>query len=69
MQRHRVVSTTVASVGYDDRTAVLQIEFVQGQVYEYFMVPASVFHGLMKAASPGRFFGEFIRDKFRFRAL
>ena len=69
MQRHRVTSTTVLSVGYDDRTAVLEIEFAEGQVYEYYMVPPSVFHGLMKAESPGRFFGEFIRDKFQFRTV
>ena len=69
MQRHRVTSTTILSVGYNDRTAVLEVEFVEGQAYEYFMVPPSVFHGLMKAESPGRFFGEFIRDKFQFRSL
>jgi hypothetical protein len=64
-----VSSTTISSVGYDDQTAVLQIEFVEGNSYEYFMVPPSIFRGLMKAQSPGRFFSEFIRDKFRFRAL
>ena len=69
MQRHILTSSTMSSAGYDDKTAVLEIEFAEGHVYEYFMVPPSVFHGLMKAKSPGRFFGEFVRDRFQFRAL
>ena len=76
MHRHPVTSTTVESVGYDEKTAVLEIEFVagaaghsDGTVYDYYMVPPSVFHGLMKAESPGRFFGEFVRDKFSFRQV
>lgn len=67
MHRHAITSSTVESVGYDEKTAVLQIEFVGGAVYDYYLVPPSVFHSLMKAESPGRFFGDFIRDKFQFR--
>ena len=49
-------------MGYDDSTAVLEVEFVSGEVYRYFAVPPSVHRALLAAESAGRFFREHIRD-------
>ena len=35
------------SVGYDEQSQILEIEFTGGEVYRYLDVPASVFHELM----------------------
>jgi hypothetical protein len=67
VNRHPVDSSTIAAVGYDRDTAVLEIEFTSGDVYEYFLVPHSVYDGLLRATSKGRFFGEHLRDRYRFR--
>lgn len=69
MNRHRVDSSTITAVGYDRDTAVLEIEFTSGDVYEYFLVPLSVYQALVSAPSPGRYFGDHLRDKYRFRRL
>ncbi|MET3807502.1 hypothetical protein ABIB25_004528 [Nakamurella sp. UYEF19] len=66
MDRQPVSGSTVASIGYDPSTAVLQLEFVSGDVYSYFLVPASVHRALMGSPSKGRFFGEHIRDRYQF---
>jgi hypothetical protein len=61
VRRRHVDSSAVASVGYDPETAVLEIEFTSGEVYQYFAVPPSLHRELLSAASAGRFFAERIR--------
>lgn len=56
MQRQLVRSSHLASVGYEVSTATLEIEFLDGSIYQYFHVPATVHRGLMSADSHGTFF-------------
>ncbi len=69
MKRRPVDSSIITSVGYDRATAVLEIEFSSGDVYEYFLVPHSVYDSLLRADSKGRFFGDHLRTRYRFRKL
>jgi len=64
MRRRAVDSSVIASVGYDDAVALLDVEFVSGEVYRYFAVPRSVHEGLLAAPSKGRFFQQHIRDRY-----
>ncbi|MGH3040518.1 MAG: KTSC domain-containing protein [Gaiellaceae bacterium] len=64
MKRQGVSSRAIRSVGY--RAGTLEIEFVDGDVYRYFVVPPSVFLEFMQAESKGAFFNERIRDRFGF---
>jgi len=56
MNREPVQSSNLASVGYDISTNVLEIEFLNGGVYQYYGVPAQVHEGLMNAGSKGSYF-------------
>lgn len=69
MRRTPVTSSALASVGYEPRTAELEIEFTSGDVYRYFAVPPSVHHDLMAADSHGRFFQGHIRDRYPTRQV
>lgn len=62
MRRQPVESTAIAAAGYDPAIAVLEVEFVSGEVYRYYAVPPSVHRGLLAAESPGRYFRESIRE-------
>jgi hypothetical protein len=62
--RRQVVSRVVRSIGYDEGHAVLEIEFVNGRVYRYHMVPQREWNGLLGAASKGRYLDARIREKF-----
>jgi hypothetical protein len=66
MNRMRLVSSMMASAGYDPANRVLEIEFARGAVYHYFDVPLDVYQSLVDAASQGRFFHTRIRDAFAF---
>lgn len=63
MERTEVKSTTIGSVGYNDRT--LEIQFKNGAIYKYADVPPEVYHGLLQAGSPGKYFYANIKGKYQ----
>lgn len=69
MQRIRVSSSNLASVGYDPSTSTLEIEFNSGGIYQYYNVPANIYQGLMSASSHGQYFHRHIKDVYRFRKI
>jgi KTSC domain len=69
MNRIAVHSRTFASAGYDDPSATMELEFVDGRVYRYFVVPRSVFDALVTADSVGQFFQEHIRDVYPYERI
>jgi hypothetical protein len=66
MQRASVTSSSIRSIGYDPVTAVLEIEFCEGHVYQYINVPHDIHQRLMMARSHGSFFTKAIRPAFRY---
>ena len=56
MERNSVSSSNLASVGYDVSLKILEVEFNNGSIYQYFNVPESVYNGLMNASSHGSYF-------------
>ena len=64
MDRIPVASSSIASIGYDEVSVVLEIEFVHGGVYQYFGVPEHVYQELMGASSMGAYFHNQIRNGF-----
>jgi KTSC domain len=65
MQRTPVYSSNLTSVGYDQISQILEIEFHGGKTYQYLGIPRSVFDGLMGAPSKGRYFAYAIKDEYQ----
>jgi len=61
MNRTSVSSSNIASIGYDANSRVLEIEFLNGSVYQYSSVPESLYNGLMNASSHGSYFDSYIK--------
>lgn len=61
MRRKPLESSSLRSVGYDEATAVLEVEFDGGAVYRYFAVPKKVHDALMAAPSKGAFLNERVK--------
>jgi hypothetical protein len=66
MNRNSVDSSNIASVGYDEDSSTLEIEFHSGGVYQYFDVPNHVYRDLVSAESVGRYFANHIKGHYRF---
>ena len=62
--REPVDSSVIRAMGYDDDHALLEIEFVSGDVYRYHFVPRRVWSELRNAPSKGAYFANAIREKF-----
>ncbi len=58
-------SSAIRWADYDFFSQVLTIQFTGGgSHYSFYRVPAWVFHELIHAASPGRYYHEHIRDRY-----
>ncbi|MEZ4969419.1 MAG: KTSC domain-containing protein [Flavobacteriaceae bacterium] len=66
-ERIPVVSSNIASVGYDAKKKVLEIEFHYGAIYQYFDVPEKVYEDLMGSPSLGAYFMNELKDKFKYQ--
>ena len=64
MDRAPVRSSNIASIGYDEESQVLEIEFHNGGVYQYSGVRKDMFIQLMNASSKGRLFSDQIKDNY-----
>jgi hypothetical protein len=62
--RRTVESSLIRSIGYDLPSSVLEIEFANGHVYEYYDVPLSVYSRLMASDSKGAYFNEHVKDMY-----
>lgn len=64
MQRQPVDSSSIVSVGYDEATHELEIEFQGGRVYRYQSVPAAAYRLLLRAPSIGEYVNQVIKPRF-----
>ena len=64
--RQSAASTNLQSVGYDERTETLEVQFVSGRVYQYYGVSADMHDRLMQAGSKGEFFNAHIKRSYPF---
>jgi hypothetical protein len=64
MERKRLNSSKIRSVGYDPKAQTLEVEFSDGKVYAYSGVSSEIYRGLMNAPSPGSFFEDRIAEDY-----
>ena len=69
MPRVSVASSNLRSVGYDEWTGYLEVEFRGGRVYGHYGVPGSVCDGLMNASSKGSFYYYNLRNRYGCRRV
>jgi hypothetical protein len=69
MIRQPLASSSLASVGFDPESRVLEVQFKNGGLYQYLGVAAREFSGLLSAESHGHYFAQHIRRRYRFRRL
>jgi hypothetical protein len=65
LERQPVKSRILRSVGYDDSTKILEIEFHTGLVYQYSGVPPKIYADLMHSGEIGKYFSEKVRPRFQ----
>lgn len=66
MTRIAVTSSNVESVGYDLNTQTLEVEFKNGNIYQYFDIPETIYDAMVKADSAGKFLINNIKGVYRY---
>ena len=66
MKRTSVNSSYINSIGYEEESKNLEIEFHDGDVKEYYHVPLDEYNNLMNAESIGYYFTENIQGKAKY---
>ena len=64
MKKLNVVFPSIKSIGYDDRTQTLEVEFLNGRVYQYYGVQEHLYSQLMDASFKGQFLHTYIEDQY-----
>ena len=62
--RKPLKSGKLRAAGYDARLRVMEIEFVNGDIYEYKSVSPELYRQLMASPSPNSFFEDKIEESF-----
>lgn len=69
LERKRVNSGTIRSVGYDERSRCLEIEFSSGAVVQYTQVSAEVHRRLLAAPAMASYFHDNIEESYTARRV
>jgi hypothetical protein len=62
-----VVSSNIATVGYDEEKIILEIEFHHGAVYRYVEAPKRLYEELINSTAMGSYFMNEIKSKFEYK--
>ena len=64
MDRQSVSSSNIVSIGYEEASETLEVEFTNGRIYQYYNVPAFMFEQMTTATSVGQFFNANIKNAY-----
>lgn len=65
MERTKIASSNLESLGYDSTSKILEVEFKGGSIYQYYEVDKDWWEALNNAESKGSYFSKFIKNKFK----
>ncbi|MDX1375629.1 MAG: KTSC domain-containing protein [Burkholderiales bacterium] len=69
MERKRVNSSRIRSVGYDERNQMLEVELSNGTVYQYSRVSPEVHRRFMAAPNPTSYYDDKIAEEYTARRV
>lgn len=69
MDRKKVSSSKIRSVGYDERARVLEVELSDGAIYQYSSVSTEIYRRMMAAPSIVSFYQDRIEEDFSRRRV
>ena len=64
MEKSNVSSSNVRSIGFDNGTDTLEVEFQNGSIYQYYNFPEHLYERFLQAPSKGRFLYSYIRNAY-----
>jgi len=69
MQRVKVNSSNIDSIGYISESSILEVEFLNGYIYHYYDVKVEVYNSLKNAESHGKFLNTNIKGIYKYKRV
>ena len=69
MERRPINSAMLVSIGYDNRTQILEAEFQSGHLYQYYDIDENIYQGLLNAKSYGNYMNQHIIDTYEYEEV
>jgi len=69
VEREPVKSRILRSMGYDATAKILEIEFQNNLIYQFYDVPPKVWADLTRSGEIGKYFTDKVRTKFRSKVI
>jgi len=69
MRRQPVSSSSIAAIGYRPDTALLEVAFCSGSIYQYLGVSPHAHAAFLDAPSKGLHFNTFIKNDYAYRRV
>ena len=69
MKRSFVKSSALRTQGYDKESQTLELEYINGSIYQYFPVPLEVYEAFRNADSKGHFINLYVKPYFDCREI
>ena len=69
MERTSVSSSNISAIGYEAETQTLEVEFLNGSIYQYAGVSVDVYEVMMNADSKGKYLNANIKGRYPFTKL
>ncbi|MBU3185630.1 KTSC domain-containing protein [Clostridium estertheticum] len=69
MQRVKVSSSNIHSIGYELTSNILEVQFLTGSVYQYYNVPSLIHSSLMSASSHGSYLAAHVKGAYRYKQI
>lgn len=69
MINNMVISREIEWIGYERKNSMLQVEFIEGQTYQYQNVPETVYADFLTADSHSRYFNAQIKGQYSYRRI
>lgn len=66
MEMINVTSSNIDSVGYEESSSTLYVQFKSGDLYKYYGVPENKFSLLLKSQSAGSYLNQEIKGHYRY---
>ena len=69
MERTIVSSSNIGAIGYEAETHTLEVEFLNGSIYQYAGVSVEEYEAMMNADSKGKYFNANVKNRYPFTKL
>lgn len=59
-------SSNISRIGYDEESMILEVEFLNGRVYQYLDIPVPIWQQFKQSDSKGKFLHYTIKGNYRY---